>query len=132
MAKDFLALMNQGAESQKGGTTPSLADKRTEESKQEEEVENPDETNKMMVVLIAIPKDEVALNNLLYNVALYNFTRFMIKDFDLRTIPNFSDTQSALEISGFDSPEEVEWYKGLLSEDADLQAVFTQLGAEVK
>ena len=109
-----------------------LRDKRTEESKQEEEVENPDETNKMMVVLIAIPKDEVALNNLLYNVALYNFTRFMIKDFDLRTIPNFSDTQSALEISGFDSPEEVEWYKGLLSEDADLQAVFTQLGAEVK
>lgn len=132
MAKDFLALMNQGAESQKGGTTSSLADKRTEESKQEEEVENPDETNKMMVVLIAIPKDEVALNNLLYNVALYNFTRFMIKDFDLRTVPNFSDTQSALEISGFDSPEEVEWYKGLLSEDADLQAVFTQLGAEVK
>ena len=86
----------------------------------------------MMVVLIAIPKDEVALNNLLYNVALYNFTRFMIKDFDLRTVPNFSDTQSALEISGFDSPEEVEWYKGLRSEDADLQAVFTQLGAEVK
>ena len=37
MAKDFLALMNQGAESQKGGTTSSLADKRTEESKQEED-----------------------------------------------------------------------------------------------
>ena len=132
MAKDFLALMNQGAESQKGGTTSSLADKRTEESKQEEELDNSEDMKKLTVVLIVIPKDEVALNNLLYNVALYNFTRFMIKDFDLRTIPNLSATESALEISGFDSPEEVEWYKGLLGEDADLQAVFTQLSAEVK
>ena len=132
MAKDFLALMNQGAESQKGGTTSSLADKRTEESQAENEDLSKEEETTRNVVTILIAKDEVALNNLLYNVALYNFTRFMIKDFDLRADLNYSGTQSALEIAGFDSPEEVEWYKGLLSEDADLQAFFTQVGAEVR
>lgn len=132
MAKDFLALMNQGAESQKGGTTSSLADKRTEESLSDEELDKPEEMDKLTAVLILVPKDDVALNNLLYNVALYNFSHFMIKDFDLRTIPNASATQSALEISGFDSPEEVQWYKGLLSEDADLQKVFSDLNAEVQ
>lgn len=132
MAKDFLALMNQGAESQKGGTTSSLADKRAEESQAETEEIKEEVVPDRNVVTILIPKDEVALNNLLYNVALYNFTRFMIKDFDLKADLNYSGTQSALEVSGFDSPEEVEWYKGLLGEDADLQAVFTQLGAEMK
>ena len=132
MAKDFLALMNQGAESQKGGTTSSLADKRTEESLTDEDLDKEEELNKLTTVLIMVPKDETSLNNLLYNVALYNFSHFMIKDFDLRTIPNASATQSALEISGFDTPEEVQWYKGLLSEDADLQQVFSDLQAEVQ
>ena len=132
MAKDFLALMNQGAESQKGGTTSSLADKRTEESKVEDEDLGKEELTDNNVVTILVPKDESSLNNLLYNVALFNFTHFMIKDFDLRTDLNFSMTQSALEVSGFDNADEVEWYKGLLREDADLQTVFTQLSAEVK
>jgi len=132
MAKDFLALMNEGLESQKGGTTSSLADKRTEESKQEEEGLGEEVLDDRNVVSIFIPKDETTLNNLLYNVALYNFTRFMIKDFDLKTDLNYSSTQSVLEISGFDSRDEVEWYKGLLLEDADLQSLFNQLGAEVR
>jgi hypothetical protein len=131
MAKDFLALMNLGAESQTGGTTSSLADKRTEENLQEEDEPEPEET-KANVVRIIIAHDEQQLNKLLYNVALYNFTRFMIKDFDLALEPNYSTTQSALEISGFDSPEEVEWYKGLLREDADLQALFSLLAAEIQ
>ena len=132
MAKDFLALMNQGAESQKGGTTSSLADKRTEESQTGEEDLSAETETDRNIVTILIAKDENTLNNLLYNVALYNFTRFMIKDFDLRADLNYSSTQSALEISGFDSSEEVEWYKGLLREDADLQALFSQIGAEVR
>ena len=132
MAKDFLALMNQGLESQKGGTTSSLADKRTEESLVTEEDSLADLTADANVVHILIAKDETTLNNLLYNVALFNFTHFMIKDFDLRTNLHFSSTLSALEVSGFDSPEEVEWYKGLLLADPDLQALFTQIHAEVK
>jgi hypothetical protein len=132
MAKDFLALMNQGLESQKGGTTSSLADKRTEESLVTEEDSLADLPADANVVHILIAKDETTLNNLLYNVALFNFTHFMIKDFDLRTNLHFSSTLSALEVSGFDSPDEVEWYKGLLLADPDLQALFTQIHAEVK
>jgi len=132
MAKDFLALMNQGAESQTGGTTSSLADKRTEESLQEAEGEEELAEEKENVVRVLISKNETNLNRLLYQVALYNFTRFMIKDFDLKTELHYSSTQSALEISGFDSPEETDWYKGLLSEDADLQTVFSDLQAEVR
>ena len=132
MGKDFLALMNQGMESQTGGTTSSLADKRTEESMQDAEEKEEPQIEKANVVLILIPKDETNLNRLLYQVALYNFTRFMIKDFDLKTELNYSVTQSALEISGFDSPEEVEWYKGLINEDSDLQVTLESLRAEVK
>lgn len=130
MAKDFLALMNQGLESQKGGTTSSLADKRTEDM--EAEVDSVPAIVDANVVLIAIPKDEKQLNQLLYQVALFNFTHFMIKDFDLRLVPNFSPTESALEVSGFDTPDEVEWYKGLLLAEPDLQTLFTTLGAQIK
>lgn len=129
MAKDFLALMNAGAESQTGGTTSALTDRRMS---QEEEVEDSIAVEDRLQVDIIIAKDEKNLHRLLYEVALYNFTQFMVKDFDLREEINYSGTSSALIISGFDTKEEVEWYKGLLSGNADLQLLFTNLNAEIK
>ncbi len=132
MAKDFLAQINQGAESQTGGTTSSLTDKRSENSQLEGDEQQEIEPRPENAVIILVGNDGSALNQLLYNVALYNFTHFMIKDFDLRTEPDYSATHAALEITGFDSPEEVEWYKGLLREDPDLRHVFSELGAQLQ
>lgn len=123
MAKDMLAMMGQGMESQTGGTMASLQDRRTteqvEETAQDTTVQfNADRVQPSMVLLL-MPQDEKQLNQVLYQVALFNFSQFMIKDFDLKTIPAFDAQQSALQISGFESMDEAEWYSDLLQKNAD-------------
>lgn len=124
MAKDMIALMGQGAESQASIGT-SLQDRRTVETT--ENIEEGDsvlafstETNMASIVLIIVPNDEKILNTLLYQVALYNFSQFMIKDFDLKQIPLFSQGQSALQVSGFDTLEEAKWYQKMLQKNNEL------------
>lgn len=121
MAKDMIALMGQGAESQASIGT-SLQDRRTVETT--ENIEEGDsvlafstETNMASIVLIIVSNDEKILNTLLYQVALYNFSQFMIKDFDLKQIPLFSQGQSALQVSGFDTLEEAKWYQKMLQKN---------------
>lgn len=121
MAKDMIALMGQGAESQASIGT-SLQDRRIVETT--ENIEEGDsvlafstETNMASIVLIIVPNDEKILNTLLYQVALYNFSQFMIKDFDLKQIPLFSQGQSALQVSGFDTLEEAKWYQKMLQKN---------------
>lgn len=124
MAKDMIALMGQGAESQASIGT-SLQDRRTVETT--ENIEEGDsvlafstETNMASIVLMIVPNDEKILNTLLYQVALYNFSQFMIKDFDLKQIPLFSQRQSALQVSGFDTLEEAKWYQKMLQKNSEL------------
>lgn len=124
MAKDMIALMGQGAESQASIGT-SLQDRRTVETT--EDIEEGDsilafstETNMASIVLMIVPNDEKILNTLLYQVALYNFSQFMIKDFDLKQIPLFSQGQSALLVSGFDTLEEAKWYQKMLQKNNEL------------
>ena len=124
MAKDMIALMGQGAESQASIGT-SLQDRRTVETT--ENIEEGDsvlafstETNMASIVLMIVPNDEKILNTLLYQVALYNFSQFMIKDFDLKQIPLFSQGQSALQVSGFDTLEEAKWYQKMLQKNNEL------------
>ncbi|MBQ9751834.1 MAG: tetratricopeptide repeat protein [Paludibacteraceae bacterium] len=121
MAKDMIALMGQGAESQASIGT-SLQDRRAVETT--ENIEEGDsvlafstETNMASIVLMIVPNDEKILNTLLYQVALYNFSQFMIKDFDLKQIPLFSQGQSALQVSGFDTLEEAKWYQKMLQKN---------------
>lgn len=124
MAKDMIALMGQGAESQASIGT-SLQDRRTVETT--ENIEEGDsvlafstETNMASIVLMIVPNNEKILNTLLYQVALYNFSQFMIKDFDLKQIPLFSQGQSALQVSGFDTLEEAKWYQKMLQKNNEL------------
>ena len=124
MAKDMIALMGQGAESQASIGT-SLQDRRTVETP--ENIEEGDsvlafstETNMASIVLMIVPNNEKILNKLLYQVALYNFSQFMIKDFDLKQIPLFSQGQSALQVSGFDTLEEAKWYQKMLQKNNEL------------
>lgn len=124
MAKDMIALMGQGAESQASIGT-SLQDRRTVETT--ENIEEGDsvlafstETNMASIVLMIVPNNEKILNTLLYQVALYNFSQFMIKDFDLKQIPLFSQGQSALQVSGFDTLEEAKWYQKMLQKNSEL------------
>jgi len=133
MGKDMLAMMNQGLESQTGGSTSSLSDKRLQQ--QEEEMAEDSvsqEVERIPQVVITLPQSTEKLNKLLYEVALYNFSQFMIKDFDLDAQPTYSADRSALIITGFDSEDDVEWYKGLLRESESLQAALTTLEAKIE
>jgi len=133
MAKDMLAMMGQGMESQTGNSTSTLTEQREQTVQSADLIDSTrtfthDRAEKSFVYFV-ITGDEQALNNLLYEVALYNFSQFLIKDFDLRKVPIFTLTNSALEVAGFDSLDEAEWYISLVKDNADLNALLQQLQA---
>ena len=135
MAKDMLAMLGQGMESQQGGSTGSLADMRgqVEEEKTDTaaaEQQWSEDRKQPSVVLLILPKaDEEALNNLLYEVALFNFSQFLIRDFDLQKMPVFG-SGCALRICGFADLDEAEWWVGLVEKNADMQTVLD--GVQIK
>ena len=135
MAKDFLAMMGQGMESQKGAITSNLNELRgagatQEEAEVAEKTFSPD-TNLPSYVLVVLPEqDEALLNRLLYQVALFNFSQFLIRDFDIRQMPIFGE-QSALRISRFDTMAEAQWYIGLTEQNSDLQNELQTAGVQV-
>ena len=128
MAKDMLAMMGQGMESQTGGSTGSLADRRgqiDEETKEAEAQEQQwsDDRKQPSIVLLRLPKpDEEALNELLYQVALFNFSQFLIRDFDLQKMPVLGDG-CALRVSGFADMDEAEWWVDMIQKSPDMQPV---------
>lgn len=127
MAKDMLALMGQGAESQKGGEIASLQDRRQVEQTAAEEQDTTitfsTNTNEPAFVLLVMPRDDKRLNTVLYEVALYNFSQFMIKDFDLKQLPTFAIGECALQVSGFSHLDEALWYENMLKKNLDLMQV---------
>ena len=125
MAKDMLALMGQGAESQSGDLS-SLQAKRSNKTN---EVETTASDNRHFdptrltssLVLLVMQQDESKLNQLLYEIALFNFSQFMIKDFDIKQLANFTPDQSAIIVAGFEKMDEAEWYNNLLQKNFDIQ-----------
>jgi len=129
MAKDMLAMMGQGMESKTGGSTGSLADKRAEVEAPDaaEEADSTqvwsDDRKMPSVVMLILPKaDDEALNELLYEVALFNFSQFLIRDFDLQKMPVFGEG-CALRVSGFADLDEAEWWEGLIRQNEQMQSV---------
>ncbi|MCQ2311662.1 MAG: tetratricopeptide repeat protein [Paludibacteraceae bacterium] len=136
MAKDMLAMMNEGLTAQKGNTTSTLTAQRQQTTTPTPSASDltatfSKEKQGESLLCIVIPNDEEQLNNLLYQVALYNFTQFLIKDFDLTKVPMFTIGSCALEVSGFESLEEAEWYLSLLNENAELNVLFKQMNAQL-
>ena len=133
MAKDMLAMMGQGMESQKGGASSNLADLRGQASDAQQEDEQTaeqqwsDDRKQASVVLIVLPTaDEQTLNELLYEVALFNFSQFLIRDFDLQKMPVWGEG-CALRISGFADLDEADWYIDLLQRNEEMQTVLQNI-----
>ncbi|MEG1585242.1 MAG: tetratricopeptide repeat protein [Bacteroidales bacterium] len=61
------------------------------------------------LLVLAFQTDSVQVNQLLFDIAKYNFTNFLVKDFDLETI-TFNEL-SMLVIKGFDNFEELSEYR---------------------
>ena len=135
MAKNMLAMMGEGMQSKKGGAMGTLQDKREQKEEGDEEKEADKqfsaERQESSYVLIIMPADAEQLNNMMYEVALFNFSQFLIKDFDIQSVANFSAHESALQLSGFDSLDEAEWYISLLEKDVNMSMLLKQSGAQV-
>ena len=136
MAKDMLAMMNQGMESQTGDIgASSLLDKRGELTADTdtttEEISFSIEKKIPSVVLLVTDNDEADLNQLLFEVALFNFSRFLVKDFELKPMPIFGNTGKALRIEGMESYDEAVWYKDIIREDVNVSSILQNLSARI-
>ena len=117
MAKDILALMGQGKTPEAGSAGGLMAlrmdnipDGMMTEAELREAQFSTDETVPHLFLLITNPK-QVDGNKLLYEIATYNFTKFLVKDFDIKT------RAGELVVTGFDNLEEALWYvNGVLDE----------------
>lgn len=118
LAKDIIALMAQGREAQKGNTHGTLLEKRNMELTQTTgnkavQFDTVIQQKHLFVVLLPATGD---INKLLYNIATYNFTGFLIKDFDLNT-GKYDQNTNILTISNFENLNECLWYQnGLLAD----------------
>ncbi|HRU62926.1 MAG TPA: hypothetical protein P5236_00745, partial [Paludibacteraceae bacterium] len=133
MAKDILALIKQGKQVQTSSTHGSLLAKREEIIKTEKETVvqqqfSPDKKTKHLLLLIS-DADKRDLNQLMYQLASFNFSRFLIKDFDIGIQP-LDSTRNILFVANFDSYDEVLWYLNTLSSDELLQSLMNQLNIQ--
>jgi hypothetical protein len=81
-------------------------------------------------VLLIMPNEQERINQVLYQVALFNFSQFLIKEFDIEVVA-YNKNEGALKISNFDAYKECEWYEGLLLKNKDLNSLFQQEGVRV-
>lgn len=76
-------------------------------------------------VVLLFPTDKVSSNQLLYDIARFNFKSFVVKDFDLEQL-NFGRL-GMLIVKGFDNMPEVEHYIRTMAADGEIK-----LPAEVR
>ncbi|MDR1652525.1 MAG: tetratricopeptide repeat protein [Prevotellaceae bacterium] len=133
MAKDILALVNQGRENQRGGSAGNLSSLR-EKTLAEDNKANAEEltksfsTNKMSkhrLMLNAVAAKS-QMNELIYQVAVYNFSRFMIKDFDL-IMTNIDTVHNILSVTNLENFDEARWYEKSLAADTVIAPLFAKL-----
>jgi tetratricopeptide (TPR) repeat protein len=128
MAKDILALMNQGQEAKRGTSSGSLLARRDENTKTEikeastQQFSTEKETKHRVLFVSSMKKENI--NRLLYNIASFNFSRFMIKDFDL-VVSKLDTAQNTLSVTNFESYDEAVWYLNSISTDALLTQMLT-------
>ena len=134
-AKDMLAMMNQGMQTKEGGALSSLEDKREQSGTSIEmaptEKQWSGNTDVVSYVLVIIPTEEEAvLNKMLYETALFNFSQFLIRDFDIQTLPAYAGG-CALRISVFETLKEADWYIDLAKKNEQFMQALTTQGAKM-
>ena len=132
MSKDILALMKQGNLAQKGTSHGTLLSKRAAADStsviQDAAMSfSADKQGKHRLLLLTDATPE-GVNKLLYNLAIFNFSRFMIKDFDF-VVGSADATHQGISVTNLESYEEVLWYQKTLKTDQSLSALMDSLKA---
>ncbi|MFV0391387.1 MAG: hypothetical protein ACK5KP_05825 [Paludibacteraceae bacterium] len=122
LSKDILALLKQGNIARQGETFGSLLTKRKKESlSSEEQIEQRFSEIKFVPhrLMLITDADNDAINKLQYNLAIFNFSRFMIKDFGF-AMTQVDGTRRALSVLNLASYNEGIWYQNTLETDKEL------------
>lgn len=127
--KNMLALLEQGKTVTKGASYNNLTTQRQEQTQEEAKANTqtlPSFTstlNSRHFVLLTVRSDSMNIHQLLYKIARYNFSNYVLKDFDLdiRYLPH---GVRAIAISDFSSFEDARYYMSSFSNDATLTKEF--------
>lgn len=124
MAKDILALIKQGNEIQSGSSHGSMLAMRDSLSGKSgaliDSMQFSTNMRERHFIVVVAPKT-MDMNKLLFSVASYNFTGFLVKDFDVET-QRYNGQANLLIISALDDLEEAEWYLTGLRSNEDVKA----------
>ncbi|MBQ2026211.1 MAG: tetratricopeptide repeat protein [Paludibacteraceae bacterium] len=126
MAKNMVALIGQGKEIQSVASVSGLAEERAKVVTETEYAENLQkagftynpESQHLFICLVS--GNDSIKNQVLYNIGVFNFTRFLLKDFDLQ-VRALSDSLHAVAVSGLVSLDEAVWYQNNLLSDAQFK-----------
>ena len=132
LAKDMVALMEQGKEVQSDASYGSITEERNlvvTESQFADNLEKagfvyePESEHHFVLYLSG---DESAKNKALFAVATYNFTRFLIKDFDL-SVRKLDDLHYVIAVSGLTNLDEAVWYQHALLGDSEVLQTLNEM-----
>ena len=122
ISKDILALIKQGRKQVAQTGTDNINGRRRQEA-QTELAAIQGQSDSLSIStgerhdIIFVPKtnDKKILNTMLYDIAVYDFNKFMVKDFDfdIRKVGN----KELIIVSGMESLEEAKWYKNIILTD---------------
>lgn len=130
ISKDMLALIKQGREAQQGTTHGTILARREVQVKVERGDSvtltfSPDKQTKHRVMLISSEPEE-SLYALQFQLAVFNFSRFLLNDFELN-ISRMDASRNVLSVFDFDNYTDAAWYLEAIAEDAEIVKLMKEL-----
>lgn len=130
ISKDMLALIKQGREAQQGTTHGTILARREVQVKAESGDSiiltfSPDKKTMHRVMLISSEPEE-SLYALQFQLAVFNFSRFLLNDFELN-ISKIDATRNVLSVFDFDNYTDAAWYLEAIAEDIEIVKLMKEL-----
>ena len=126
----MVALIGQGKEIQSTTLVSTLSEERSKVVTQTEYAENLQKAGftynpeSEHLFVCAVSANDSVKNEVLYAIGVFNFTRFLLKDFDLN-VRQLNDSLYAVGVSGLVSLDESLWYQNNLLGDPNVRKVLS-------
>jgi hypothetical protein len=137
ISKNIVALMEQGKEVQSSFSVTEIQEQREQVIVTEEEFAtniqkagfsyNPESAH---IFICIVDAEEDVKNRVLYSIAQFNFSRFLIKDFDL-AVRKLDNGGYAIAVKGLMHLKEANWYQNMLLTDANIASVLNEIEHKV-
>lgn len=133
ISKNIVALMEQGKEVQSSFSVTEIQQQREQTIVTEEEFAtniqkagfsyDPESAH---IFICIVEGEEDVKNKVLYSIAQFNFSRFLIKDFDL-SVRKLDDGGFAIAVKGLMHLKEANWYQNMILTDANISSVLGEV-----